>query len=268
MEINLENLTVDKEEEAASYIARHADLPKSRIKDAMTKGAVWLQNTHGRRRLRRASVILKVGESIDLFYSPSILTMEPKSPDLIDDRNSYSVWNKPAGLMSGGTRYGDHCSINRVVEKQLDRPTFLVHRLDRFVWGLMVLAHSKKVAADLSLQFQNRTTMKVYRAIVQGNLTERITVDTPLAGKAAKSVVSPIMTKPDRSLVEISIETGRKHQIRQHLAMIGYPIIGDRQYGSPNEHGIQLASVALGFTTPEGDSVKYNLPEQLTPRLL
>lgn len=267
MDVSLEKLDVKVDEDAASFLARHANLSKSRIKDAMTKGAVWLHNGRGRKRLRRASTMLRKGDSIDLYYSESILKTEAASPELIDDKQSFSVWNKPVGLMSGGTRFGDHCAINRVVEKQLDRPTFLVHRLDRFVWGLMLLAHSKRAAAKLSRQFQDRETEKVYQAIVEGTLTGEVIIDKPLDCREAKSIVTPIETNNNRTLVQVRIESGRKHQIRRHLVMIGHPIIGDRQYGETNKQGIQLASVTLGFNTPEGQAVKYQLPEQLTPQL-
>ena len=58
-----------------------------------------------------------------MFYDPEILAMTPPEPDLIDDRDVSSIWSNPAGLMSGGSRFGDHCTIYRVVSKKLDRKT-------------------------------------------------------------------------------------------------------------------------------------------------
>jgi len=265
--IELEQHTVERPEEAATYIASLSGLSKTKAKDAMKKGAVWLDNGKGKKRLRRASATLVAGDKLSLYYSESILNTEPPAATIIEDASSYSVWNKPTGLISGGSRYGDHCAINRVVEKQLDRPTFLVHRLDRFVWGVMVLAHSKKAAAELSRQFQSRETEKTYKAVVHGLITEQQTIDLPLEGKEALSSVTPLSHSEHRTLVEVTIETGRKHQIRQHFSAIGHPIVGDRLYGSADPNGIQLASVALGFKNLEGNFVRYELPEELHPQL-
>lgn len=267
MDITLREHKVQEDAEAAEYLARITGLSKSKIKDAMTKGAIWLNSNAGTRRLRRARHRLKESDRVSVYYSEKVLDTNPPVPSMANDCEEYSVWIKPVDLLSGGSRYGDHCTINRVVEKIMGRPTFLVHRLDRFVWGLMVLAHSKKAAADLSTQFQNRETRKVYKAVVHGVITDPCTISVPIDGKDAVSHIQPITQGCERSLIEVKIETGRKHQIRKHLASIGHPIVGDRQYGLPDEQGIQLASVALGFKNLDGIAVEYQLPKDLEPSL-
>ena len=232
----------------------------------MTSGAVWLKSERSRKRLRRAKAKLVPGDLVSIYYSPEVMETVPARPILVDDQSTFSVWEKPVGLMSGGSRFGDHCSINRVVEQQLDRPTFLVHRLDRYVWGLMVLAHSKSAAAYLSGQFQKRKTTKIYNAIVHGQLADKRVINTPIDNKIASSTIKPISLDADTSLVEVRIETGRKHQIRQHLASIGQPVVGDRQYGSQDMKGIQLAAVELGFQSPvNGEWQSYKLADNKRP---
>ena len=253
---------------AVDLLSSETGLSKSTIKEAMIKGAVWIRKSKKMKRLRKAKTLVDSSDKLSIHYSPKVLDEKPITPTLMQDHNVFSVWNKPAGLMSGGSRYGDHCAINRVVERQLDRPTFLVHRLDRFVWGVIVLAHSKMAATELSRQFQSRETEKVYKALVSGQIKEARVIDRPIDGKDARSKVIPISGNDNLSLVEIRIETGRKHQIRRHLSDIGHPIIGDRQYGSADPNGIQLASVALGFKNLEGKFVRYILPEELHPKLL
>ena len=120
----------------------------------MNKGAVWLGSGNKKKRIRRAKKKLVPGDLVSIYYSKKVQEKVPVKPTLLDDRMIFSVWEKPAGLMSGGSRFGDHCSINRAVEKQLGRTTLLVHRLDLYVWGLMVFAHSKAAASHLSKQFQ------------------------------------------------------------------------------------------------------------------
>ena len=250
MIIELTDLAVSTETYAIDFLAQKTGLSKSKIKTTMTRGAVWLKSGSRVKRLRRAKAKLVSGDLVSIYYSPKVLEAVPAKPILVDDQSSFSVWEKPVGLMSGGSRFGDHCSINRVVEQQLDRPTFLVHRLDRYVWGLMVLAHSKSAAAHLSGQFQQRETIKVYHAIVHGKLSVERAINSPVDNKIASSTVKPISLDADTSLIEVRIETGRKHQIRQHLASIDHPVVGDRQYGSQDMKGIQLAAVELGFKSP------------------
>jgi len=268
MIIELTNLVVLTETYATDFLAQATGLSKSKIKTTMTRGAVWLKSGSGRKRLRRAKAKLFPGEMVSVYYSPKVLEAVPAKPILVDDQSVFSVWEKPVGLMSGGSRFGDHCSINRVVEQQLDRPTFLVHRLDRYVWGLMVLAHSKSAAAHLSGQFQERKITKIYHAVVHGKLSEERAINTPVDGKVASSTVKPISIDADKSLIEVRIETGRKHQIRQHLASIVHPVVGDRQYGSESIRGIQLAAVELSFKSPvNGEWQSYLLADNKRPRL-
>ncbi|HIE85708.1 MAG: RluA family pseudouridine synthase [bacterium] len=266
MMIELTDLAVSTETYATDFLAQETGLSKSKIKTTMTRGAVWLKSGSSVKRLRRAKAKLVPGDLVSIYYSPKVLEAVPAKAILVDDQSSFSVWEKPVGLMSGGSRFGDHCSINRVVEQQLDRPTFLVHRLDRYVWGLMVLAHSKSAAAHLAGQFQDRKTTKIYHAIVHGKLLEERVINTPVDNKMASSTVKPISLDADTSLIEVRIETGRKHQIRQHLASIDHPVVGDRQYGSQDMKGIQLAAVELGFKSPlSGEWQSYALADNKRP---
>ena len=180
--------------------------------------------------------------------------------------------------MCSGSRFGDHHSIVRLVEVALDRPSFLVHRLDRFTRGVMVLAHGKKIAAALAEQFRDRRVAKAYQARVAGVLSAARTINSPIEGAEAVTHITPVQRedREDRhtpgedggqdggedghTLIDIRIETGRKHQIRRHLAEIGHPIVGDAAYGAADPGGLQLAAVALAFDCPvSGERVSYRL---------
>ncbi|MDC0068138.1 RluA family pseudouridine synthase [Gammaproteobacteria bacterium] len=268
MRIELTDLAVSTENYATDFLAQETGLSKSKIKTTMNRGAVWLKSGSSFKRLRRAKAKLFPGDLVSIYYSQKVIETVPVKPLLVDDQAVFSVWEKPVGLMSGGSRFGDHCSIHRVVEQQLDKPTFLVHRLDLYVWGLMVLAHSKSAAAQLSRQFQERKTIKTYQAIVHGKLLEARAINTPIDNKTAASTVKPISYDADTSLIEVRIETGRKHQIRQHLASIDHPVVGDRQYGSGDPNGIQLAAVELGFESPRnGQWQSYAMADNKRPVL-
>ena len=257
---------------AVDFIAQETGLPKSRVKRAMTLGAVWIKKGARTQRLRRAKTPLKPNDEVSIYYSEQILAETPPTPTLIADHRIFSVWHKPAGLMSSGSRYGDHCSIYRLVEKQLDRPVFLVHRLDMFASGVIVLAHGKQSAASLAAQFKNRTVKKIYKTIVQGVVEAPCRIDQLLDGKAATTLVQPLENDGTHTLLEVEILTGRKHQIRRHLAGIGAPIVGDRQYGARQYPAMILTAVSLAFDNPapgsgEVERLTFDLPVSDHPRL-
>jgi len=245
---------------AADYLAQCSGLPKARIKDAMNKGAVWIAKPGvARRRLRRATASLHPGDRLEFYYDEQLLAREPLLARCLADRRHYSVWIKPAGLMSQGNFYGDHCSLLRQAEQHFQpaRGAFLVHRLDREACGLMLVAHTREAAARLSRLFQEQRVHKEYRVEVRGRPGEPGAVgriDAPLDGKPALTEYTVVSCDPstDTSVLKVVIRTGRKHQIRRHLESVGHPVMGDPRYGSGNKNaeGLRLAAVLLRFRCP------------------
>ena len=249
---------------------------RQQIKSAMDKGALWLERGKSTRRLRRVKTPLKSADILHLYYNLEVLQTAVEPAQLISDEQDYSVWYKPYGMHSQGSKWGDHTTITRSVEKQTQRNAFLIHRLDRAATGLMLIAHKKTTAAALAALFAERKITKRYRAIVEGlypAIDTAITLDQPIDGKPSVSHVSTIEQCSDkqRSLVEVDIETGRKHQIRRHLAESGYPIVGDRLHGSADNSStdnLQLCSCELAFICPStGEARHYTLPIALQPQL-
>lgn len=246
-------------------------LARQRIKLAMTQGAVWVTRGRNTRRLRRAKRQLRVGDEIHLYYDAGVLAEIPVEPTLVADLGAYSVWNKPYGLRSQGSKWGDHCTVLRWAERHLEpeRPAFTVHRLDRAANGLILVAHTKTMAATLSALFRERKVEKRYRALVRGDFSGHsnpLRVDEPIDGKEAISEVclQEVHRDGERSLVDVRIETGRKHQVRRHLAGLGHPVIGDRLYGAGEADGedLQLTAYLLALHCPVNDQpVEYRLNE-------
>ena len=245
---------------ACNFLAEFTALSKSRVKAAMAKGAVWLKKQKGKQhRIRRATAGLRPGDILSIYYDKALLSKSPPLPELISDQGRYSVWVKPAGLMSQGTKYGDHCSLLRQAALYFEskRKVYLIHRLDREAAGLVLLAHDKTAAGRLSRLFQKQQIIKRYTARVLGNLTDTLPgnkIDLALDGKSALTEVAVDHYDQETftSKVYIVIRTGRKHQIRRHFEMIGHPVMGDPRYGegNKNKEGMQLAATALEFQCP------------------
>jgi 23S rRNA pseudouridine1911/1915/1917 synthase len=189
--------------------------------------------------------------------------------------------DKPAGLLTVATeaekadtafaRLRDH-----LAERRAGRP-FVVHRLDRDTSGLLLFARTPE-ARDLLQQNWDAVT-KTYLAVVEGvprpaegvvdnYLTEgrNLRVRATPPGGDAKRAVSRyrvLATRPPYSLIEVVIETGRKHQIRVHLAGLGCPVVGDRDYGARTNPARRLGLHAwrLAFDHPvTGERVELEAP--------
>ncbi len=270
-------LIADGDDSPLEMLQQETGLSRQRIKAAMTQGAVWVTRGRNTQRLRRVKRALRKGDEVHLYYDSKILAESPPAPTLIADVGDYSVWRKPCGLRSQGSKWGDHCTVVRWAERHLqpERSAFTVHRLDRAANGLILVAHTKSMAAAISELFRGRKVEKRYRALVAGDFSlsnDNVKIDSLIGGREARSEVALRQVSADglRSLVDVSIETGRKHQIRRHLADLGYPIIGDRLYGTGKVDGVdlQLTAYLLAFDCPMSkEHVEYRLSSEWLPAL-
>lgn len=169
--------------------------------------------------------------------------------------NHLLVVVKPAGLLSQGDASGRPNMLDlardyiRIKYRKPGRAWLgLVHRLDRLVGGVMVFARTSKAASRLSAQIREHRFRKTYIAVIQGKIepdigestmylarAERLTEVAGKSAPGAKKAVLAYKTVESglrRSLLEIDLKTGRKHQIRAQLTALGHPILGDALYGS------------------------------------
>ncbi|MCB5228309.1 RluA family pseudouridine synthase [Alishewanella sp. 16-MA] len=235
------------------------ELSKGRLKDAMNKGAVQLVGKPVK-RLRRAQFMLKPGATLLLNYDEDILQRQCAPATLLFDETAYSIWFKPAGMLSQGNEWGDHLSLLRFAEQHFTpaRQVFLLHRLDREASGLVILAHSKKAAAAFSQLIAQRHIAKGYAITIKGQLSADLIADgvisLPLDNKASETrfTVEDYNAVTDCSRLHVQLISGRKHQIRRHFASVGHPVLGDPQYGSGNKSaaGLALQAVSLSFNCP------------------
>jgi len=266
------HLTVDLEISAVELIAQHCELSNTQIKSVMHKGAVWLTSGHKTQRLRRAKKPLSHGQTLHLYYNEDALSDDFIKPLLIEDCGDYSVWHKPCGMMSQGSKWGDHSTIARYAEMTLvpQRAAFIVHRLDRATQGLILVAHTKRAVVKLTQLFEQRSITKKYQAVVSGQFPETMEFTGDIDQRSAYTKVQCLMVDESRniSLLDVNIGSGRKHQIRRHLSDAGWPIVGDRLYGSANnatEQDLQLCAYYLAFDCPIGQVAKQLT---ITPQLM
>jgi len=240
-------------------------LSKAQLKSAIAKGALWLTRKKHTQRLRRVKKSLQQGDELHFYYNEAVLASEVTPATLISDESDYSVWYKPFGMLSQGSKWSDHTTISRFAQQHFtpERAVFIVHRLDRAATGLILIAHSKKAARALSAMFENRTSNdntleKHYQIIVHGDHSKNEqpqVITTDVDEKHARSTFTCLAydeTK-DLSLINVKIDSGRKHQIRVHAASIGLPIVGDRLHGIADKNEIQdlqLCAISLSFNCP------------------
>jgi tRNA pseudouridine32 synthase / 23S rRNA pseudouridine746 synthase len=200
------------------------------------------------------------------YYCP------PQEPllDILHHDEAILVVNKPSGLLSVPGRAPEN-KDSLAVRAQHQFPTALtVHRLDMATSGVMVMALNKEVHRELSRQFQERETHKVYYAWVWGEVPEEEgEVDLPLIcdwpnrplqkvdyeqGKAALTRWQRIRVAQGNSLIKLLPHTGRSHQLRVHMQAMGHPILGDEFYAGPQAlmaaPQLQLHATELGFRHP------------------
>ena len=207
--------------------------------------------------------------------------------EVLDKGKHHIVVNKPYNMVVVAGRGAPKPTLLDVAEKQFGKGIRPVHRLDRVTTGCCILATSLYGQQALSEAFRKHLIDKTYLAVVEGvpnfkslNIDARLTrVDDLNAkkgylahqtidpnGQRALTRVKVISVGEQYTLVEARPQTGRMHQIRAHLAHVGHPILGDKQYGSNTpfmEHAIALFAQAVSFPAPEGGRrvVKAPMPD-------
>ncbi len=240
---------------------------RSQVKKIFTDKKVFVNG-----RYIKPSQLLELGDEIIVHIPvPDRMELVPYDfpLDILHEDNDIIVVNKPAGLVvhPAHGHYGDTL-INALMAHQKNLSTGseefrpgLVHRIDKDTSGLLVLAKNEETHSSLAKQFARKTVHRIYHAIVfgtpkelKGTITSNIVRSTAdrkkfmatdeAIGKHAITHYEVIKSGPAMSLVQLKLETGRTHQIRVHMSLIGHPIAGDDTYGG-KKRAANLANQAL-----------------------
>lgn len=202
---------------------------------------------------------------------------EPEVPmhfDLLYEDEALMAISKPAGLPVHATARFHKNTLTALLRARFEAPVpVMAHRLDRETSGLMLLGRTPQASVRLKEAFRLRRVHKRYLALVQGTPPAEGVIDLPLGpdissgirvkmgvvsesagGLGAVTRFRTLQTRGGVSLVQASPETGRQHQIRAHLAALGFPVVGDKLYGP--DPGLFLEYLETGWT----DDLARRLP--------
>jgi tRNA pseudouridine32 synthase/23S rRNA pseudouridine746 synthase/23S rRNA pseudouridine1911/1915/1917 synthase len=200
----------------------------------------------------------------------------PKGLEILCEDDCLIVVDKPAGLLTVKTQTDKTHTVQYILNDYIRKGNFRskkiifpVHRLDQWTSGVLIFAKSREIKTVLQAQWE--TVEKKYIAVVHGTLAKKqdvitsylaenkafVVYSTPdtKKGKLAKTAYKVIKESADFSLLEITLLTGRKNQIRVHFSDLGHPIVGDRKYGDPKDNYKRLAlhAKSISFKHPATD---------------
>ena len=273
----METINVQKDSgRIDQYLMSYLDMSRSKIQDLIKNKIILVNNKEC-----KSSYNLKETDQITIGEIPNE-TMDVKAEniplDIVYEDDDVIVVNKPNGMVvhpAPGNTTGTLVNALMYYSNSLSdingefRPG-IVHRIDAYTTGLLVIAKNNKAHEFLAKQLEEKTTTRKYLALVWGVIDHDIgTIDAPIGrdeinrkkmnvtstnSKHAVTHFKVLKRYKNASLIELNLETGRTHQIRVHMNYINHPVVNDPVYGNRkliNDLGQCLHAKTLGFIHPK-----------------
>jgi len=270
--------TINKSQTLLEFlIEQHPDSPRTRIKKMLQSGTVRVNN----KSITLHSYTLKPGDTVDFSMRVGIATKASLPFPVLYEDQHVIVIDKPAGINTSSI--DGSTSIQWIVSEFLKNlskgtvRTYVVHRLDKEVSGVLLLAKSEKDMDVIKDKWEE--TEKHYYALVEGipenpegTIKSWLIEDNAMKMHSAKETADAkyaithyktIRHLDNYALLDIKTETGRKNQIRVHLSDIGCPIVGDRKYGASTDfiRRVRLHASSISFPHPlNGEMITIESP--------
>lgn len=260
-------ITVKKEGELLDYLYNNIDMPKKRIKQYLTHGAIFVNNT------KTTKYNYRILPGMTIMIDTDSKNKKTLPFDILFEDDHIIVVNKPSGLLTIATTKEKEKTLYHIVREYLvskdkNARVFIVHRLDKDTSGVVVLAKDEKTKNKLQENWNEYVSLREYVAVVHGRLnkesdrivqklketkTNLVYVSRDNDGKEAITNYKVIKENNDYSMVSITLETGRKNQIRVAFNTLHHPIVGDKKYSTikDNESRLFLHANRLKMYYPE-----------------
>ena len=248
MQNQSEKYSVEQESSLLDFLAgKYPQSSKSALKKMISHGSVSVNN----KTIRNPAALLGKGDAVS--YTRHTMVARSNAPfRLIFEDDSIIIIDKPAGLLTYGEKGTSGTSAYKELKDYLSSAAkarvelYVVHRLDREVSGILMFAKSEEIQEQLKDSWQEFT--KKYRALAEGRVQQKSgtmkswlsdSVDYKVrsgpereGARLAETTFEIIKLLDRHTFLELQLITGRKNQIRVHLADMGHPVVGDRRYGA------------------------------------
>lgn len=264
-----ERWTVKSNNELLKFLfEKMPDRSKKAVKAMLGRGQVFVNDAS----ITQFDTALSPGDVVEIRTSAPNKKVQIRGLRILHEDEHVIVIDKDAGLLSIASNKDNTNTAYRLLSDYVKNVhprnrIFVVHRLDRETSGVMVFAKSKEVQQKLQNNWKQSVRERSYIALVEGTVYESGTIKSWLTedqtlkmhssdreNNGQKAITHYEVLKSNRvcSLLKVSLETGRKNQIRVHMESLGHPVVGDKKYGAKTNpfRRIGLHAHALSFTHP------------------
>ncbi len=258
---------VGKENELLKFLYENA--PQKKVKTLLKHKLVKVNG----KAITQFNHQLKEGDLVELHFDTSATEKRFRGLSIVYEDDDIIVIDKHAGLLSISTAKDNKNTAYRVLSRHVkfedpDNKIFIVHRLDRDTSGLMMFAKNEEIKQMIQENWHNMVSDRVYLALIEGkpepwsgSISSYLyeskslkvhTTDDPEEGERAVTNYKILKGNKNYTILKVWLDTGKKNQIRVHLAEKGFPIVGDKKYGSKiNPIGrLALHAWTLAFRHP------------------